>query len=335
MKKSFEIYKTTLERAIGYRKNIENAIQEIMKKDIKNIYLVGCGGSLAVMIPCKYILEINSSMPVYVYNASEFLALKPKNLSDQSLVMLSSYTGETKETVDSAKYVNQIGAATIGFTGEENSSLGKSVDYVFANKAKEGVTDSKLIMLYQIIFNIIKRTDNYDRYDEMMDILSSLPENLVKIKEKVEEQAIEFAKNNKDEKFFMTLGSGPCWGEAYAFATCILEEMQWIKAQPVHAGEYLHGAFEIVREDTNLIIFKGEDRTRSLIDRVGKFSRKYSKKITLIDTKDFELPGVPEDFRGYLSPLVLLAVMDVYAKKLAEQRNHPLEIRKYMGKVEY
>jgi fructoselysine-6-P-deglycase FrlB-like protein len=335
MKKSFGIYKTTLERAIEYRKNIENAIQEIMKKDIKNIYLIGCGGSLGVMFPCKYILDINCSLPGYVYNASEFLSLDPKNLDKKSLVILSSYTGETKETLDSAKYVKKIGASTIGFTGEENSSLGKNVDYVFANNAKEGVTDSKLIMLYQVIFNIIKRTDNYDRYDEIMDTLSSLPENLVKIKEKVEEQAIEFAKNNKDEKFFMTLGSGPCWGEAYMFATCILEEMQWIKTQPVHAGEYFHGAFEIVREDTNLIIFKGEDRTRPLIDRAEKFSRKYSKKITLIDTKDFELPGVPDDFRGYLSPLVLLAVMDVYAKKLAEQRNHPLEIRKYMGKVEY
>jgi fructoselysine-6-P-deglycase FrlB-like protein len=335
MEKSLEIYKLTLEKAIGYKENIERAIQEILKKEIKNIYLLGCGGSLGVMFPCKYILDINCSLPVYVYNASEFLSLNPKNLDKKSLVILSSYTGETKETVDSAKYVKKIGASTIGFTGEENSSLGKNVDYVFANNSKEGVTDSKLIMLYQVIFNIIKRTDNYDRYDEIMDTLSSLPENLVKIKEKVEEQAIEFAKKNKDEKFFMTLGSGPCWVGAYMFATCFLEEMQWIKAQPVNAGEYFHGAFEIVREDTNLIIFKGEDRTRSLIDRAEKFSRKYSKKITLIDTKDFELPGVPDDFRGYLSPLVLLAVMDVYAKKLAEQRNHPLKIRKYMGKVEY
>lgn len=332
-----DIYKNMIEEGISQKERIEKVVSNIFneKGHIDNIFLVGCGGSLAVMFPCKYVLETNSNTPVYIYNASEFNALKPINLTSKSLVILSSYSGSTPETVEAAKYIKTIGAPTIGFTGKEDSPLGDAVDYVFANYAETGVTDSKIIMLYQIIFNVLKYNDDYSKYDEVMEAMSTLADSLVKVKEKAEPIAEKFAEENKDEKFFMTLGSGILWGETYAYAICILEEMQWIHAQPVHAGEFFHGSFEIVREDTNLLIFKGEDKTRSLVDRVESFANKYTKKYTLIDTKDYELPGVPEELREYFSPLILSAVLDRFSKHLADKREHSLKIRKYMGIVEY
>jgi len=330
-----EEYKKVLSKGISQRGKIEKIVSEIFKKEIKNVYLVGCGGSFACMFPCKYILETNSKLPVYIYNSSEFLSIKPVNLSDKSLVILSSYTGETGETVDAAKYVNEVGATTIGFTGKEDSSLGKTVQNVFANDAKVGITDSKIIMLYQVMFNVVKHNDNYPRYEEMMEAISTLSENLYNIKRMVKDRAEKFSQQNKNEKYFMVIGSGPCWGETYSFATCVLEEMQWIIAQPVHAGEYFHGAFEIVKEKTNLLILKGEDLTRNLVNRVENFSKKYSENITIIDTKDYKLPGISDDLRGYFSPLVLSAILDVFAENLAKQREHPLSTRRYMGKVTY
>lgn len=335
MKKDFTEYRQVLQRGVEQRENIEKAVEKIVEKGVENVFLVGCGGSLAVMFPCKYILEVNSKLPVYAYNAGEFLNVRPKNFSNKSLVILSSYTGTTKETVAAAKIAKEIGASTIGFTGKADSPLAKTVDYAFVNDAKSGVTDSKLIMLYQIIFSLIKHTDNYERYDDIMKALELMPENLVNVKYQAEDKAIKFANENKDEKYFMTIGSGICWGEAYSYAICILEEMQWIHAQPVHAGEYFHGPFEIVTEDTNLLIFKGEDLSRKLEDRVLEFSKKYTNKITVIDTKEYDLKGIPEDLRGYMSPLVISSIMDRYSENLAEVRNHPLSTRRYMFKVEY
>lgn len=182
MKVDYTDYKAVLQRGIDQKKNIEEAVEKIVKKGVENVFLVGCGGSLAVMTPLKYVMEINSKLPVYEYNASEFINIKPKLFGEKSLVILSSYTGTTKETVAAAKFAKEMGAATIGFTGEADSPLGQSVDFVFANAAKNGVTDSKLIMLYQIVFNLIKHTDNYDKYDDMMDALATLPDNMVNIK---------------------------------------------------------------------------------------------------------------------------------------------------------
>jgi fructoselysine-6-P-deglycase FrlB-like protein len=334
-KEELQVYSETIKKAINQQSAIATAVTEFLKKEIKNVFLVGCGGSLGCMFPFQYIFETKSKLFSYIYNSAEFLAVKPVKLNHNSLVILSSYTGTTRETVAAASYANNQGAITIGFTGEAESALGQEVDYVFANKADSGVTDSKLIMLYQLVFKLLAELEAGIEYQTFIQIMSSFPAALVAIKKSVLPAAIKFAEAKKEVDFFMTLGAGPCWGEAYVYATCILEEMQWIKAQPVHAGEYFHGAFEIVRSDTELILFKGEDRTRSLIERVEEFSKKYSQKITLIDTIDYPLPGIAAELREFLSPLILSAVMDVYSQKLAEIRNHSLTTRKYMGKVDY
>lgn len=336
IKKDNDVYKKVLKQGLEQRPVIEKTVAKIFNENkIENIFLVGCGGSLAVMLPTKYILDELSDITTNVYNASEFINLKPKTFTKNSLVIVSSYSGKTPETVKAAQMAKKLGAPTIGFMGKADTPLGEAVDFAFANHAEVGVTDSKIIMIYQILFNILKIRGEYDGYDEFMKALDTLPENLVKVKDTVEQRAADFAQENKDEKYFMVLGSGILYGEAYAQAICIFEEMQWIHAQPINSGEFFHGSFELVREDTNIIILKGEDLSRPLGDRAEKFSKKYSKKVTVLDMKEFELDGVDEKFRGYLSPLVCSAVLDRYSKNLADVRNHPLSTRKYMGLVEY
>ncbi|HWQ79872.1 MAG TPA: SIS domain-containing protein, partial [Anaerovoracaceae bacterium] len=325
----------SIETGVRQRPHIEKAVAEILEKKIENIFLVGCGGSLAVMSPLRYIIDIESQIPAYEYNSSEFLAVKPCKFSSGSLMITSSYTGTTKETVAAAEWAREKGASIIAFVGKLDSPLGRLADYAFENDAKAGVTDSKLIMLYQILFNIIKKTDSYQDYDEWMKTMELLPQLLDQVKEAARERAESFAQAYKDETFFFVTGSGAGWGEAYSYANCILEEMQWIYAQPVHSGEFFHGAFEMLTEDSPIIVMQGEDRTRPLGDRVLEFVSQYTKKIIHVDAKDYELPEVPEKFRGYLTPIVLSAVMSIYSERLEAARNHPLSTRRYMFKVEY
>jgi fructoselysine-6-P-deglycase FrlB-like protein len=330
------VYKEVLQKGISQRPRIEEIVSKILEeKRIDTLFLVGCGGSLAVMLPCKYIMDRYSTLPTQVYNASEFVTLQPKAFSKHSLVIVSSYSGKTPETVEVARLAKEKGATTLGFMGKEDSPLGLAVDYAFANDAPIGVTDSKIIMLYQILFNILYARKEYAEYDRLMAAIDTLPENLVAIKDAAEPFAQSFAEKYKDEEFFMVLGAGIGWGEAYSYAICILEEMQWIKAQPIHSGEFFHGSFEIVREDSNLLIFKGEDPSRSLGDRAEKFARKYARNVTVVDPKDYALLGVDEEMRPFFSPLIVSAVMDRVSRNLEAIRNHSLKLRKYMGIVEY
>ncbi|MCR4429951.1 MAG: SIS domain-containing protein [Tepidanaerobacteraceae bacterium] len=335
MTDNFKDYREALLNAVGQGDKTSATVEKLVQNGVENVFFVGCGGSLAVMYPAWYIMQELSDIPSFIFNAGEFNKLTHKKFGKNSLVITASYSGTTPETIEAVNIAKSKGAATIGFTGKMESPLSKAVDNVFVNNAKVGATDANLIMLYQIVFKLMKEMKDYDRYEDIAKCLNTLPDSLVGIKESAEEAAKKFAETYKNEKIFYTLGAGLGWGEAYAFAICILEEMQWLTAQPIHAGEYFHGPFEVVDENANLIILKGEDFSRPLIDRVIDFSKKYTDRLVIIDTKQYPLPGVSEAYRGYFTPFILSAVLDRFANCLADERNHPLSTRRYMGKVEY
>ncbi len=327
-------FNKSMEYSIEQRGKAENVAKDLTSNGIKNIFLVGCGGSLMVMYPAKYILETNSDIPLDIYNAGEFITTKPKTVTADSLVILSSFSGTTDEVVKAYNYANKVGATTLAFSSA-NSPLGDNVDYLFELKYKNGVNQAQIIMLLLIMLNILKNNNNFSHYEKLVNSIETLPDMLVDLKNEVKQKAKKFAEQYKEEDFFLVIGSGPNWGEAYQFATCNLEEMQWIKAQPVQAGEFFHGTFEIVRENTNIIIFEGEDKTRSLIQRTLDFTDKYCDNVTSIDTKNYELTAIAMELRSVFSPLIISTIKSVYFKELAAQRNHPPDTRKYMGKIEY
>jgi fructoselysine-6-P-deglycase FrlB-like protein len=287
------------------------------------------------MLTGKYILEVHSRLPFYVYNSAEFVHLKPKALGVKSLVVVASSSGTTPETLEAARFAKARGATTVGISKKADSPLTGEVDYLLSAEATTGIADCKLIMLYYALFHLIGTTDAFERLDDVLRAMGTLPNALVEVRKKAERPAARFAEEYKGEKIFYTLGAGACWGQTYSYAICILEEMQWLTAQPIHAGEYFHGPFEIVDANANLLLFRGEDLSRPIVDRAIRFSEKMTQRMVIIDTKDYALPGVPDDLRGYFSPLVLLAVLDRFSQQLAAKRDHPLAVRRYMGKMPY
>jgi len=328
-------FKETLQKGLDQHEELNKAVDAICEKGIENVFLVGCGGSLAVMYPCQHILDTRSTIPAYAYNSSEFLNMGHKKFNEKSLVIVSSYTGSTKETVAVANMAKEAGAPVISFMGKLGTPLANAADFAFANDALVGVTDSKLIMLYQVVFRVMKNLGQCDDYDQIIEAMKTLPDNMVAVREKFEPIAEKFAIDNKDTDYYMVMSAGLTWFTAYSHAMCILEEMQWIKARSIHAGEFFHGAFEIVTDKTHVNLYRGEDESRPLGDRAEEFLAKYNSNTFIIDTKDYELPGVAQELRGLMSPFVIMACQERMNKHLEDKRNHSLKIRRYMGVVPY
>jgi fructoselysine 6-phosphate deglycase len=165
--------------------------------------------------------------------------------------------------------------------------------------------------------------------------LNAAPAALLRAKQEYEGRNAETAARFKDEPLIYVLGAGPNYGTAYAFAMCYLQEMQWMHAASVNAAEFFHGAFEIVERSTPIIVLLGEDASRPIAERALRFAQRYSGKVVTIDTQELSLPGIPGQFRGLLSPLALSAVTSRLAAHFAAVRDHSLETRRYMFKVEY
>ena len=116
---------------------------------------------------------------------------------------------------------------------------------------------------------------------------------------------------------------------------CYWEEQHWIRTKSIHAAEFFHGMLEIVDRDTPVTVFVGEDAQRSLGERVVKFLPRVCANYTVIDSRDYALPGIDDKYRGNLSHLVTHAVTQRIDAHMEAINCHPMEIRRYYRRLDY
>ena len=97
----------------------------------------------------------------------------------------------------------------------------------------------------------------------------------------------------------------------------------------------LHGTLELVEKDVSVILFKGEDALRPLADRVETFAPTYTDRLTVLDTAEFDMPGISPEVRALVSPVLLATVLERISAHLEVLRDHPLTTRRYYKRVAY
>jgi len=103
----------------------------------------------------------------------------------------------------------------------------------------------------------------------------------------------------------------------------------------VHASDFFHGTLELVEKGVSVILFKGEDGTRPLVQRVEKFVPTVTDSVLVLDTAEFDLPGVTSEVRSLLSPVLLATVLERVSAHLEVKRDHPLTTRRYYKRLAY
>lgn len=323
------------EEGTAKRNEIEHVVDSISAKGYKNLFLIGSGGTIAMMYPYEYILKTNSSIEVHAEIAAELLVMNNRNLTKDSVCIFASVTGTTKETVAAAEFCKEKGATTIGLVAKPDTPLANAVDYCISTGHEKHAFDTFFLHLQYMTFRFIYNQDEFPAYKKFADELAHLPQAMISAMESFDTRAEQFAIKHKDTDYHMLVGAGNLWGNTYSYAMCILEEMQWIKSKSIHAAEFFHGTLELVEDDTSIILFKGEDETRSLVERVERFAEKITNELFIIDTKDYPLTGISEEFRKHVAINVNWALTSRISVYLERERDHSLDIRRYYRKMDY
>lgn len=308
---------------------------------IDRIYFVGCGAPNRSMLAAEYWLQHYSpSLEMRRYFPAEFIHQNPPRIDERTLVILGSKSGKTPETVQAAEFVKDKPCVTIGVTQSKDTPLAHLVDRVLLTGEDEvfisGLAHVAVYIVIQaLIGGLMAARDGWPLEEKLLASLEALPVVVADTKIANEARLTDEAKRLHTQYNLYVIGSGPCVGSAYVFAVCTLVEMQWMNAHPVDAAEFFHGPFEIVDENTHLILMLAEDPSRPLAERAVRFCRKHTDKLIIYDSKDFEMEGIDPEIRPILAPFVLGTVLDRMAEKVATLRNHPLETRRYMWKMEY
>ena len=329
-------YEKVVNDAIALRPQIEAAVDQICKEGYSNLFFIGCGGTYAHSLPMKYWMDGSSSIDTVSVIAAEFMAAPPKKFSKDSVCIFSTRSGNTKEIVAAAKFCKEAGARTIVYVSNDNTPVCAFADYkLFSFAEDDCLCEAIYTYMITMIARFMKNAGEFDKYDQFMDEYAKIVPFLLKGKEQYEDRCAKMAAEHKDTDYHMVIGSGMLWGEAYDYAMCILEEMQWIPTKSIHAAEFFHGTVEMTEKDMSFVLIKGEDETRPLVDRVENFVKQHSEYVEVFDTKDYALEGIDEDMRKFVAPMVTSTQLERVSAHFEHVRNHSLDIRRYYRTVEY
>jgi fructoselysine-6-P-deglycase FrlB-like protein len=327
-----------LEVALGQRAEIETLAARVVAGGLKNVFLTGSGGGLLTHTPVQFVLERGTArFPTFAYSANELIYRNPAALGPGSLVLICSNTGTTPEVVEAAKFARAAGATIVSYTRLADSPLAQSSDAAFTYGDDKGVGDPKQTAEAVTVLAILRETGDLApaAYDAYIRTLEVLPDALLHAVAQSENLNHRIAEALKDEPIIYVLGSGPNVGVAYCLAMCYLQEMQWMHAAHFDAAEFLHGAMEVVTDDTPVILYLGEEATRPIDERAKRFLDRYTKKGWYVDARDVALPGIEPAMRPFVSTYVLFALQSRLAEHFEAVRGHDLKNRRYMFKVEY
>ena len=338
--RNFDEEKTreSINGALALRSQIEKIIDQIWDDGFDALFFMGIGGTWASAMQVEVYMRGRSKLPVYVENAAEFLTTGNRRFTARSVLIYSSVSGNTKEMVELVDRVKEIGGRIFAFIDTPGSLLTAQdkQDYLICYPMNEQL---KFYMVANYLMYKNNEFPDYERYNREME--KYLAEALIDTEKKADAWAYDFAKNKVDflkkhpdyPHYF--IGCGNQYGATYSYGMCYWEEQMWIRTKSISAPEFFHGMQEIIVADTPVTLFIGEDEQRPLAERVARFLPKVCANYTIIDTKEFKLEGISEEFRASISHLVMRAVnsrVDAYMELFLR---HPLSIRRYYRQFEY
>ncbi|MCB8883139.1 SIS domain-containing protein [Acidisoma cellulosilytica] len=322
--------------AVRLARPIDEAIAAAIAAGADSLFFLGTGGAGILMEPATLLMAEKSLLSTFNIKPAELVLTGHKHLSSKSIVVVPSLSGTTKESVAALKFCKNLGATTISLVGHADSPLGQGADFNFVNFAEDDTScESFYLQSIFIALSVMKARGEAPDYQRIVNELAMLPALMLDVKRAIEPQADHHAKAIAASGFHIISGSGSTWPEAFYYGMCILEEMQWIKTRPVHASDFFHGTLELVEQGVSVMLFKGEDGTRSLVDRAETFARDYTDAVAVFDTRDCALPGISDDVRALISPILLATMFERISAHLEVLRNHPLTTRRYYKKVAY
>ena len=325
------------ENIVSIIRDAKNALDQ--RGGLKAVYFVGCGGSWAASHTAfDFVSHENTSMLVVGHiNSNEFVHAVPKSVGPNTLVIVTSMKA-TPESVEALRTAKEKGAYTIAVTGGPETLMAKTADRFVVYTHSEHYTCAfhSLAVNLRIGVELLDRYEGYGYNSQMLAAIDSTDERLAQLRKQYATKGIRFAVDHRDKKIFHVFSSGSMYGVGYSEAYCHFAEMQQLNAIPFNSAEFFHGPFEVTVPDQPSVLFINLGRTRDLDLRAKRFLKEFCDYLTILDAADFGLDDICAEIQEYVAPLLMGPTFRyAYVERLAEERQHPMTMRRYMWKFDY
>lgn len=316
-------------------KAVEAIAEEVKKRKIKDITIIGRGTSDNAGLCFKYFAEILAGIPAGTAHPSVTTMYGANVDYSGHLFVAVSQSGRSIDTLAVLTQANKQGALTVAVTNDASSPLAKAGKFHLDLSAGEerSIASAKsyiaeLTVLYMLAIALSGKS--------LMPIVYAFPK-------RVEEAlallpAIEdVAEKTKDLNNFIILSRGVMQGVGKELQLK-LNECAYTFAQFYGTNDFMHGPFALVEEGVNVIILAPDGEcSENFRDIATRLQLLNANVLTFSDNDDLldrATYGVKMPTMDQLSSTIGYSVaMHLYAIALSEKKGHNPDAPRNLKKV--
>ncbi len=340
--------KDTMASRLSMNNDINFGDFKLSKEDLDNIdriFIVACGTAYNAGLMGRVAIERLARIPVEVDIASEFRYKDPL-VTNKSLVITLSQSGETADTLAVLRDCKKVGARTLAITNVVGSSISREADNVIYTMAgpeiavastKAYTTQVVVMYLMAMYFSELRGLMTKELDKELREALLLVPEKVQVILDKANEiEEIASLLTNEEDVFYLGRGAD--------YALCIeaslkLKEISYVHSEAYAGGELKHGTIALIEKGTKVIALLTQRSLREkMVSNIVEVKARGAEVIAIayendeLDESIFDkVIRIPE-LLNLVSPIVAVVALQLLAYYTARNKGCDIDKPRNLAK---
>ena len=311
---------------------LENLTHLIPKID--RIIMIACGTAAYASEVGKYAIESWAKIPVTVELSHEFRYRQPI-LTQNTLVVAVSQSGETMDTLMATRYAKEAGATVLSISNTQGATLAREADAVLYTHAGPEVAvastkafTAQIAAIYLLGLHLatVRGTQSKNELEAIGRELLKVPGDISDVLASMETTRA-LAKKFKDASSVLFLGRHVGFPIALEGALK-LKELAYIHSEGFAAGELKHGPIALIEEGQPVIVIvpspsDPDSLHAKVVSNIQEVRARGAQVIAIAEVGDTEVAKyaveviyVPASHK-MLAPILNVIPLQIFAMELA------------------
>ena len=271
--------------------------------DFEKAVFCGSGSSYSAAMLGQWVFESIAGLPATMQVASE-LEFSRRVVDDKTLFVAISQSGETLDTLESARYAMAHSAQVLAITNNPSSTLARSSHHAFITQAgpEISVASSKtfsaiVAALVLLAFHTARSRKSLpaDRQEKLLNAITALPEQMEKMITH-ETYLRRLAEKFAHHRSFFFIGRGSHFPVAH-IAALMMKEVANVHGEALLGGEIKHGSISLMEKDTPIMFFANQEGPKKqILNDIDELRSRGARVIATGFEGDDLMPNHCDDF---------------------------------------
>jgi N-acetylglucosamine-6-phosphate deacetylase len=277
----------------------------ILRSKPRVVYLVGSGTSYHAALAARFALTELAGVQAVPIAASEFPNWIGPSVTDHSVVIAISQSGESLDTVNAVRHARAMGFPVVCVTNKQTSTISQLANLTLEIRAGEerAVTATKsytctLVALYSLALELGFANGRLpsEKFFSLKSRLLGIPEDLSETIIECDWMAKRAAAALVKFRAAFAMGTGQGYAAALEAALKMKEAANFF-AEGFATREFLHGPMQLLSSETCVLILNPAEPGPELLELIQRF-KKFGSATVAVMPKRLDNP-----FLDYLLPL--------------------------------